>query len=141
MKKLLGGLAVLTLGVGTGGASAYGIASIRGQMEGRMAASTEFVPTGPILAPLTFADGRLSGYASFEVQLEVPEGEGETVRAQLPVLLNAVNMRTYRTPLASGPDGMIPGLETFRRVVHEAAVETYGRALVRGVVVTQAAPV
>jgi hypothetical protein len=141
MKKLLGGIAALILGSGVGAAGAYGIGFIGLQAERRVASGSEYVPTGAILAPLTFADGRLAGYASFEVQLEVPQGEGETVKERLPLLLNAVNMRTYRTPLASGLDGLIPGLEAFRRVVMDAAKEIYGHDLVRGVAVTQASPV
>ena len=141
MKKLLGAMLALILGVGVGGASAYGVGLIRPQ-DGRAAVTkTEFVPTGTMLAPLIFPDGRLSGYVSFEVQLEVAMGEGEAVKAQLPLLLNAVNMRTYRTPLASGRDGLIPGLDAFRKVVLDAASETYGADKVRRVVVTQAAPV
>ncbi|HKY82535.1 MAG TPA: hypothetical protein VJM09_13800 [Sphingobium sp.] len=142
MKKLLGAVAALVLGVGVGGASAYGVGLIRPQ-NGRSAAATktEFVPTGAMMAPLVFPDGRLSGYASFEVQLEVPQGEGDEVKAKLPLLLNAVNMRTYRTPLASGKDGLIPGLDAFRKVVIDAAAETYGPDLVRRAVVTQATPV
>jgi hypothetical protein len=58
----------------------------------------------------------------------------------LPVLLNAINMRTFHTPLASGPDGLLPSVEGFRRVLLEAAVETYGKATIRRVVVTQATP-
>ena len=141
MKKLLGGLAALILGTGVGGAGAYGIGLLGIQADGQRTSKSEFVPTGTMLAPLTFADGRLSGYASFEVQIEVAQGEGESAKERLPLLLNAVNMRTYRTPLASGPDGLIPGLDTFRRVVMDAATETYGPGFVRRVVVTQASPV
>lgn len=140
MKKLLGMMAVLALGIGVGGASAYGVGLIRSR-DGFAVKGTEFVPTGTMMAPLVFPDGRLSGYVSFEVQLEVPQGQGDAVRAKLPLLMNAVNMRTYRTPLASGRDGMIPGLETFRRVVIDAARETYGPEIVRHAAVTQALPV
>lgn len=141
MKKLMGGLIALVLGSGVGGAGAYGAAFFGTAANASASRATEYVPTGTVLAPLTFADGRLSGYVSFEVQIEVPRGEGEDAKARLPLLLNAVNMRTYRTPLASGPDGLIPGLDAFRRVVMDAATETYGRGYVRGVVVTQASPV
>jgi hypothetical protein len=98
------------------------------------------VPTGEILAPLVFADGRLAGYVTFECQLEVPQGSAADVGAKLPLLLNAVNMRTYRAPLASGPDGLVPGLDTFRRVVMDAAVDVYGKGAVRSVAVTRASP-
>ncbi|WP_375195273.1 hypothetical protein [Sphingobium sp.] len=141
MKKLLGAMLALTLGVGVGGASAYVVALVHPPSGHMPVKRTEFVQTGAIMAPLTFPDGRLSGYVSFEVQLEVPAGEGESVKAKLPLLLNAVNMRTYRTPLASGQDGLIPALDPFRKVVIDAAREIYGDGLVHRAVVTQASPV
>jgi hypothetical protein len=98
------------------------------------------VPTGQILAPLVFSDGRLAGYVTFDAQLEVPAGEGEAIQERLPVLLNAINMRTFRTPLASGPDGLLPSVDGFRRVLLESAIETYGKAKIRRVAVTQATP-
>ena len=99
-----------------------------------------FVDAGKILAPLVFADGRLSGYVQFQVQLEVPADKAEFVSARLPLLLHAVNMRTYRTPMAAGPDGLIPDLETFRKVVMAAAPEAFGPGVLRKVAVTQANP-
>lgn len=141
MKKLLGAALALILGVGVGGGSAWSVGMLRqnGGITGER--GTEFVETGAMMAPLVFPDGRLSGYVSFEVQLEVPQGEGDAVKAKLPLLLHAVNLRTYRTPLASGRDGLIPGLDSFRRVVMDAARETYGSDMVRRAVVTQASPV
>lgn len=141
MKKPLGAVLALILGAAVGGASAYAVALIHPPSGHMPVKRTEFVQTGAIMAPLVFPDGRLSGYVSFEVQLEVPEGEGEGVKARLPLLLNAVNMRTYRTPLASGRDGLIPALDPFRKVVIDAAREIYGADLVLHVVVTQASPV
>ncbi|OAN52578.1 MULTISPECIES: hypothetical protein [unclassified Sphingobium] len=141
MKIIAGALIALILGVGVGGASAYGVGMIRPQERRPAVIETEFVPTGAIMAPLVFPDGRLSGYTSFDIQLEVSQGQGELVKAKLPLLLNAVNMRTYRTPLASGPDGLIPGVAAFRKVVMDAAREIYGPDIVRGVAVTQASPV
>ena len=73
-------------------------------------------------------------------QLEVPSDQGEAIQRQLPLLLDAVNMRTFRTPMASGPDGMIPGLEVFRRVLFDAASDTFGKPAIRRVVVTRAIP-
>lgn len=140
MKKLLGSALALTLGLGVGGGSAYAVGYIWSNHEQWAEPSLEFVAAGPILAPLVFADGRLSSYASFDVELEVPSEETERVKTMLPVLLNAVNLRTYRAPMASGPDGLVPNLEAFRAVVAEAAAETYGAELVRRVAVTQAKP-
>ncbi|RJF85718.1 hypothetical protein [Sphingomonas cavernae] len=140
MKGLLVSALVLTLGIGVGGGAAFGTSMALGARP-QLQESTEFVPTGTVLAPLVFADGRLSGYVSFEVQLEVAAGTREDVEARLPILLNAINMRTYRTPMASGRDGLIPSLSAFRKVVIEAAAETYGKGVIRRAVVTQASPV
>ena len=140
MKKLLVSALVMTLGIGVGGGAAFGTSMMLGAKP-KFEESTEFVPTGTVLAPLVFADGRLSGYVSFEVQLEVASGTREDVEARLPILLNAINMRTYRTPMAAGRDGLIPSLSAFRKVVIEAAAETYGKDVVRRAVVTQASPV
>jgi hypothetical protein len=139
MNKSLGAALALVLGVGVGGASAYGVGLIFPQNATEN--QTEFVKTDVMMAPLVFPDGRLSGYVSFEVQLEVPRGEEATIKAKLPLLMNAVNMRTYRAPLASGKDGLIPDLEAFRKIVMDAAGETYGAGFVRRAVVTQASPV
>ncbi|EJL24653.1 hypothetical protein [Novosphingobium sp. AP12] len=145
MKRILIGLVAVLAGLGVGGVGAWGAGRFLPQLVGGHPkaagkVATEFVPAGEILAPLVFADGRLSGYASFECQLEVTEGKAEDVGAKLPLLLNAVNLRTYRAPLASGPDGLVPGLDAFRRVVMEAAAEVYGKDVVRSVAVTRASP-
>lgn len=144
IKRIVIGLVAILAGLGVGGAGAWAVAHFAPHLLGghhkAPVAATEFVPTGEILAPLVFADGRLSGYATFECQLEVPEGSGLEIGAKLPLLLNAVNLRTYRAPMASGPDGLVPGLDAFRRVVMEAAVEVYGKGAVRSVAVTRASP-
>ncbi|WP_380874072.1 hypothetical protein ACFB49_45600 [Sphingomonas sp. DBB INV C78] len=139
MKKLILGALVLTVGMGVGGGAAYGTSLVLGPKQ-KAQPPLEFVPTGPVLAPLVFGDGRLASYVSFEVQLEVAGDKREIVEAKLPVLLNAINMRTYRTPMASGPDGLVPSLSAFRKVVLEAAAEAYGKDVVRRAVVTQASP-
>lgn len=144
IRKIMIGLAALVGGCAIGGGGAYAVVTYAPQFLShapKRPAETEFVPTGTMLAPLTFADGRLSGYVSFECQLEVPKGSAANVTAQLPVLLNAVNMRSYRQPLASGRDGMIPNLELFRRLVMDAAREVYGPGFVQRAVITQAAPI
>lgn len=140
MKKVLVSALVLVLGIGVGGGAAYGTSLMLGAPRDAPV-KTEFVPTGTILAPLVFGDGSLASYVSFEVQLEVPSDKREDIQLRLPILLNAINMRTYRTPMASGRDGLIPGLAVFRKVVLDAAAETYGKDVIRRAVVTQAAPV
>ena len=99
-----------------------------------------FVPTGPILVPLVFGDGRLAGYASIEVQLRVGSDRIEEVTAKLPLLLHAINLRTYRAPLAAAPDGQIPDLVLFRKLVAAAAAQALGKDTVTTVAITQARP-
>ncbi|GGZ00338.1 hypothetical protein ACFSTD_03670 [Novosphingobium colocasiae] len=145
IKRIGIGLVTVIAGLGVGAAGAWGVLHSAPQyLTGRPAkprpVATEFVPPVEVLAPLVLADGRLTGYAKFEIQLEVAQGTTEEVGAKLPLLMNAVNLRTYRTPLASGPDGLVPGLDGFRRVVMDAATEVYGKDVVRSVAVTQAAP-
>jgi hypothetical protein len=145
MKKILFLLVVLLAGLGLGGGAAYATVMLLGPGAPAAAAAHDeaepsFVDAGKILAPLVFADGRLSGYVQFQVQLEVPADKAEFVTARMPLLLHAINMRTYRTPMAAGPDGLIPDLETFRKVVMAAAPEAFGAGVLRKVAVTQANP-
>ena len=141
-KKVLIWMMVGTLGIGVGGGAAYATARLMGPAPEKKAPvqATTFVPTGKVLAPLVFPDGRLSGYVSFEVALEVPADRSEEIAARMPLLLNAINMRTYRTPMASGPDGMLPDLKALRKVVGESATEAFGAGTVRRTAVTQAVP-
>ena len=142
-KKILLPLGVLIGGTGVGGGAAYGLRLLTGAPAPVVVAApaeTSFVLAAKILAPLVFADGRLSGYVSFEVQLEVASDDAERVTARLPLLLHAINMRTYRTPMAAGPDGMLPDLAVFRRVVMEASVEAFGKGTVKLAAITQAVP-
>lgn len=145
MKKFLLPLGVLIAGAGVGGGAAYGTGLLLGPAPAAGAAEPapadmSFVPTAKIIAPLVMTDGRLSGYVAFEVQLEVAADEAERVAARMPLLLHAVNMRTYRTPMAAGPDGMLPELGVFRKVVMEAAVEAFGKGVVRKAAITGAVP-
>lgn len=143
LKRVGIGLAVVAAGVGVGVGAAYAAQKLYPELAtggGLRAERLQFVRTGKILAPMTFSDGRLAGYVSFETELEVPLLEAAKVRREIPVLLHAINLRTYKTPLASGKDGLIPELEAFRRVVADAGAEVYGAKTVRRVVVTQAEP-
>jgi hypothetical protein len=146
MKKILFLLVTLLAGLGLGGGAAYATVMLLGPKPAGAAAAAHaevepsFVDAGKILAPLVFADGRLSGYVQFQVQLEVPADKAEFVAARMPLLLHAINMRTYRTPMAAGPDGLIPDLDTFRKVVMTAAPEAFGAGVLRKVAVTQANP-
>ena len=144
MKKILLPLAMIAAGLGVGGGAAYAAAMLVGPHSASSAKpkaeKTGFVTASKITAPLVLQDGRLSGYVSFDASLEVPLDQIETVNARLPLLLHAVNMQTYRTPMAAGPDGLIPDLGSFRAVVTNAAKQTYGPGVVRFVAVTTAVP-
>ncbi|MEN2786126.1 hypothetical protein ACFOKI_06945 [Sphingomonas qilianensis] len=139
MNKILIWGASLALGLGAGGAAVFG-AEQWFSAAPIAAEPPVFVPTGAVLAPLVFPDGRLAGYASFEVELEVMQGESALVKEHMPLLLNAINMRTHRTPMASGPDGLLPDLKRFQQVVVEAAGEVFGAGVVRRAAITQAKP-
>ncbi|MFV0623222.1 hypothetical protein ACBY01_04310 [Sphingomonas sp. ac-8] len=145
MKKILLPLAVLVAGLGVGGGAAFGTSMLVGKRPAGAAVAaknekTGFVPATKIIAPLVLKDGTMSGYVSFDASLEVPLDEVESVNARMPLLLHAINMQTYRTPMAAGPDGLLPELETFRTVVRNAATQVYGPNVVRFVAVTNAVP-
>ncbi|WP_213981698.1 hypothetical protein [Sphingomonas sp. dw_22] len=144
MKKILFLLIVLLAGLGLGGGAAFATMLVLGPGHGETASDEDtrsaFVPTDKILAPLVFADGHLAGYVQFDVQLEVPEDKAEFVKDRLPLLLHAINMRTYRTPMAAGPDGILPDLEIFRKVVLQSSQEAFGAPIVRKVAITAASP-
>jgi len=103
-------------------------------------AEPNFVSTGKILAPLVFANGELAGYVRVDAQLEVAADKMELVKARMPYLLHAMNMRTYRSPLASGPDGMLPDLAVLRTLLTASAAEAFGPAVVVRVAITEAVP-
>lgn len=149
MKKILFFLLLMLAGVGTGGGAAYGVAHFMGPPPARQAhelpeeepVNTAFVPAGTILAPIIAEDGGLSGYANFDVQLEVPKDKADEVAARLPLLLHAVNLRAWKTPMASGPHHMLPELATFAKMVEAAANDSLGKGEVIRAVVTAARPV
>jgi hypothetical protein len=142
MKKILFLLIVLLAGLGLGGGAALATMLVLGPRPGEESTDVKsaFVPTDKILAPLVFADGRLAGYVQFDVQLEVPQDKALFVKDRLPLLLHAINMRTYRTPMAAGPDGILPDLDVFRKVVLQSSQEAFGAPLVRKVAITAASP-
>lgn len=144
MKRAFTLLAVVAGGLLTGGGASLAVAQLRPAE--RAAASEpsdeppQFVPGGSILVPLVFEDGQLAGYASIDVQLQVAAEESEAVAARMPLLLHAINLRTFRTPLAAGPGGQLPDLRAFRRLVAIAADTAFGRGTVRHIAITQARP-
>nr|WP_209092221.1 hypothetical protein [Sphingomonas trueperi] len=140
-------IVALLAGLAAGGGTAYAMVKMLGIGAPKQVAKAEekevpakFVPTGKVLVPLVFADGHLAGYAAMEVQLEVDEAKADFVTQRMPLLLHAINMRTYRTPMAAGPDGMLPDLEGFRKLVDASATEAFGAKVVRKIAVTNANP-
>ncbi len=148
MKNMIIALVVVAAGLATGGGAALLAGNLMGgQGHGGppspapvAVAAPVFVRTGEMLAPLVFPDGRLAGYVNFDVQLEVAPDRAGYVADRLPLLLHAVNMRTYRTPMTSGPDGLIPDLTAFRAVLAAAATEAFGPGVVLRAAIVQAAP-
>jgi hypothetical protein len=146
LKKILFALLLLVAGVGIGGGAAFGVGKLlgpppdppeKGAHAPAEAIETEFIPAGTLLAPIVAEDGNLSGYANFEVQLEVPAGTGADITAKLPLLLHAVNLRAFATPMAAGPQHVLPDLRLFAKMVEEAAQESLGKgAIVRAVVMS-----
>lgn len=125
---------LLPAGASTDGAQAHAGAGADDE------APTAIVPAGRVLAPLVYQDGTLAGYGGFQIQIEVPEAKAADITARLPILLHAINMRTFKAPLAAGPDGMIPDLDVFRLTVQQAADDSFGKGTVKRVLVTEAAP-
>lgn len=145
MRKLLSLLLLCLLGLAVGGGAAYATVTLLAPARGGARAQPPpadpvFVPAGKILAPLVSGDGRLAGYVSFEFQVEVAPDKADFVTARLPFLLSAINMRTYRAPMASGPDGMLPDIEVFRKIVEDAGREAFGAGVVRRAAITAAVP-
>lgn len=140
MNKLLPHMIVLLAGAGVGGGAAIGARHLAGPPGPavKIAAPLVFVRASKILAPLVLPDGRLAGYVAFDAELQVPADQAAIVTAKLPMLFHAINMRTYRTPLASGPDGMLPDINGLRAVVMAASAEAFGMAVVRRAAITRA---
>jgi flagellar basal body-associated protein FliL len=147
VKKMLFMLVVLLAGTGLGGGAALATLMVLGPRPAGAAAKapaeeveTAFVPVDKLLAPLVGADGRLTGYVQFQFNLEVSAEKTAEVTKKLPLLLHAINMRTFKTPMAAGRDGLLPSLDQFRKVVEASAPEAFGAGVVRKVAITQATP-
>lgn len=148
MKRVLSLLLLLVLGVAIGGGAGYGTVMLFAKPGGApKAAATpapeaprSFVSSAKVLAPLVFPDGRLAGYVNFDIALEVSSDKAASVTERLPLLLHAINMRTWRTPLASGPDGLLANINGFRDVVRAAATDAFGAGTVKRIAITRAEP-
>jgi len=140
-------IGLLLAGLGIGGGAAFGVSQVMGPPPAPTEdadpepVETEYVPAGTILAPIVAVDGNLSGYANFDVQLEVPVDKVEEVTEKLPLLLHAINLRAWKTPMASGPQYMLPDLKVFSKMVEDAATESLGKDAVTKIVILSARPV
>ncbi|MBB6124307.1 hypothetical protein [Sphingobium subterraneum] len=148
MKKLLVLILLLVLGAGIGAGAAYGLARVMAPPPAAAShaakpadVETVFVSAGTILVPIVTGDGSLSGYANFDVQLEVEEEKSAEVTARMPLLLHGINLRAYRTPMAAGKQKILPDLDVFSRMVMNAATEALGKGVVKRAVVMSAKPV
>lgn len=141
MKRMILLAGVMTVGMALGGTTAYGAGKLlagKPLINWSSGRPDAFVPTGAIVAPLVAEDGHLLGYMSFEAQLQVPADQADHVKANLPLLLDATTLRTFKAPIAGGKDGLVPKLGILRAVLTEAVEQTYGPSLVSHVAITQA---
>ena len=135
-------VAGLIAGSGGGAAVAF-LVPARGGEKPREAVSTGdsgFESLGPLLVPLIYADGKFTGYVRIEAQLEVGAEDTEGVKARMPLVIHAVNVRAYTKPLAGGPDGRLPDAAAFRAIVADEAGKVLGKGVVRSVALTSIAP-
>lgn len=146
MKKLLWPIVLLS-GVGTGAASSWGAAQFRGgppEPSRHQVASDDadltFVPSGALLVPVTLADGTLTAYVTIECSLQVSSADAESVKARIPLFLHAINMQTFRKPLAVGPDQRLPDLQVYRAIVQASAKKVFGSGTVRRLAITKIQP-
>lgn len=145
MKKLIVPLGILLAGGGVGGGAAFATRQFVGAKTATAAAADAeplvFVPVTKVIAPLVLADGALAGYVVFDTELQVADTAAPDVTAKLPLLLHAINMRTYRAPLGTAPDGMLANIGELKDVVRAACDETFGKATVRRIAITHAEPI
>lgn len=133
------GLAGCALGVASAWATAHFLPHNSTQEAGAPV-DLAFIPAGKVLVPLVSSEGRLSGYAEIDFQIEVAAARKAELTAQLPVLINAINLRSFRHPMAAGADGLLPDLNTFRTLAMDAAREALGSNTVRRVAIISAIP-
>lgn len=146
MRQILTIILCLLAGIGIGGGGTYAYALNFGL--GGKPATNRTDPAGDnkvlapfkIRAPITFEDGTLATYAVFKVQLVVKAEAAEKAETNEAMVLNAINMRTYKTPLIKGPDGQLPDVETFRKVISEAGSEALGKGVIANILITDVQP-
>ncbi len=146
MKHLVIIIFALLLGVGSGGSAMYFL----GPTVDRAAQPASAAPAlreGSVIlrpfkvrTPIVYSDGNLSTYVKFSVQLLVTKDFADKANEMQPMVINEINMRTFRTPLAMGPDGQIPNLQVFRDIALASARKVLGRSNVNKVLITDVEP-
>lgn len=132
------------LGAGAGGTYAYalnfGLGDKQGPDRPDPKGANKVLPPFKVRAPITFEDGTLATYAVFKVQLVVKEEAAMKAEEEEAMVINAINMRTFKTPLVKGPDGQIPDVEVFRKIVSAAGTEALGKGVVSNILITDVQP-
>jgi hypothetical protein len=101
---------------------------------------TAFLEMPRMLGPIVDQEGRLMGYNQFIVHVEIQTKSDEDLKQWVPLLQDAINMRTFRTPMAVGTDGQRPNLDMLRQMVRAAAEEVLGKKEVRRILITESQP-
>jgi len=144
MAKLKPWLILIPLGLatGAGGGAAMGFLKPGGPpaAEALTKLDGRFVTLGALLIPVLLPDGQLTAYVTIEVQLEVDVADEEGATERVPLIIHAVNLRTFQTPLAAGPDGRLPDAGKVRALVAEEAAQVLGKGRVKSVALTRLAP-
>lgn len=136
---------ITVLGLLFGAASAAGAyvamgAKIEWTSGSKSSLETAYVEPGKLLLPLVDQEGDLVGYAAVDAKLEVLAADESDARQLLPVLLHEINLVAWQTGLSAGPDGMLLNTRVAEKLYLDAARRTYGKNIVRRVLLTSITP-
>ncbi len=144
MARIKPWLILLPLGLAAGAGGGAGVSLVTApksaKAEPLAAASGRFVTLGALLIPVMLADGQLTAYVTIEAQIEVGEADEEAATERVPLIIHAVNLRAFTTPLGAGPDGRLPDAARVRAIVAEEAGKILGSGRVRSIALTRLAP-
>lgn len=139
-RRLLLILAGLLAGSG-GAAGAYAAMGARVEVvTPPKPAEIMYVDVGRMMVPLVDPNGDLVGYVAIEARMELLAENQAEVRDRLPVLQHEINMRSWKTGLAAGPDHMLLGTDNAMRLYKEAAAKAFGKHVVRRILLTSVTP-
>jgi hypothetical protein len=146
MRQILIAILCLISGIAAGGGGTYAYAVNFGLPDGKgpkrpdPSGANKVLAPFKIRAPITYEDGTLATYAVFKIQLVVKEEAAEKAEEKEAFLINAINMRTYKTPLVKSSDGQIADIETFRKVISDASAEALGKGVAANILITDVQP-